>query len=399
MTGSLVNEKLITHQTQPWLRSQLWDLTFIIAPAFVTAIVALIFKNQFENMPNLPLWAWVSFVLLVDVAHVYATLFRTYLDKSAFEKNRTLLMTVPLVCWAVGTLLYSSSGLLFWRVLAYLAVFHFVRQQYGFMMLYARKDSAAGKRFGMMDQLLIYLSTLYPLLFWHTNLPRNFSWFVEGDFVGAVPLIIANMCLAAYVVTGVLYLLKELILLKTTGYFNLPKNLILMGTALSWWVAIVAVNSDMSFTMVNVVSHGIPYMALVWLYHHANIRENCNDRILKSNTLGKPASSQLPDFVSTRDGDAVFAGKTKSVIQFCMAFAPAFVFFLVVLAYLEEGLWAGFVWREHLSIFGPFAMLPAITDKSLLAVLVPLLSLPQSTHYVLDGFIWRVRDRKSVWST
>ncbi|MEO6979448.1 MAG: hypothetical protein ABI113_13750 [Mucilaginibacter sp.] len=35
--------------------------------------------------------------------------------------------------------------------------------------------------------------------------------------------------------------------------------------------------------------------------------------------------------------------------------------------------------------------MPAITKSIVLALVVPLLALPQSTHYVLDGFIWRVK--------
>lgn len=71
------------------------------------------------------------------------------------------------------------------------------------------------------------------------------------------------------------------------------------------------------------------------------------------------------------------------------------VFFslLGILAYLEEGLWDGLVWREHATVFSWFQVLPVVTEQPLLALLVPLLALPQMTHYVLDGFIWRRKDR------
>ena len=81
-----------------------------------------------------------------------------------------------------------------------------------------------------------------------------------------------------------------------------------------------------------------------------------------------------------------------------LSHALLFVVFLVVLAYLEEGFWDGFIWREHLHFFLPFSLLPCVNDSAILAILVPLLALPQSTHYVLDGFIWRVKDKKSVWT-
>lgn len=62
---------------------------------------------------------------------------------------------------------------------------------------------------------------------------------------------------------------------------------------------------------------------------------------------------------------------------------------LGLLAYAEEGLWDGLVWREHASAFGWFQQLPAVENHVWLTLLVPLLALPQATHYVLDGFIWR----------
>ena len=46
---------------------------------------------------------------------------------------------VPVAAYAVGVALYSEGELNFWRVLAIVAVFHFVRQQYGWVALYRRK--------------------------------------------------------------------------------------------------------------------------------------------------------------------------------------------------------------------------------------------------------------------
>jgi hypothetical protein len=66
---------------------------------------------------------------------------------------------------------------------------------------------------------------------------------------------------------------------------------------------------------------------------------------------------------------------------------------LILFAYFEEGLWDGLVWKEHASVFKPFATLPAINSDMLLALIVPLLALPQSTHYVLDGFIWKMKKK------
>ena len=62
-----------------------------------------------------------------------------------------------------------------------------------------------------------------------------------------------------------------------------------------------------------------------------------------------------------------------------------------MLAFIEEGLWDGLVWREHLRVFPGFAWLPQIGTDAVLAMVVPLLAVPQLTHYVIDSIIWRLR--------
>lgn len=380
MTQSVLEQAPARHYSQPWLSSAGWDTALIISPAFVSSLVVIIFADQLVGSSNLPLWAWVVFVLLVDVAHVYSTLFRTYFDANALRQNKGLLVAVPLVCWTVGAVLYSVDGLLFWKALAYLAIFHFIRQQFGFAVLYTRKDPANFLKFRKLDSAMIYISTLYPILYWHTTLPKNFNWFIEGDFIEVIPPLATNIAASLYALIAICYIAKEIVLFKTTGFLNIPKNLVVAGTALSWWIGIVAFNSDMAFTMTNVLAHGIPYMALVWLYQNS------------SSPMRKSAGLSLQKSVER-------SSALSFIRQATIKYVPAFLSTLFVLAYLEEGLWDGFVWREHLAFFAPFAHLPEIVDPAILAILIPLLSLPQSTHYVLDGFIWRVKDKQSVWTT
>ena len=357
---------------QAWLSTPIWDLGWIILPAFASAACALQFRRQMLEIQNVPLWVWVCFILLIDVAHVYATLFRTYLDPQAFNRNKSMLLAAPLIAWTGGSLLYSLNDLYFWRALAYLAVFHFIRQQFGFMVLYSRQEPATVGRFRWLDGAAIYAATVYPILFWHTHL-RNFCWFVPGDFFQSLPLAVSEIGLIAYVAIAVAYVAKE-IWISRQGSFNIPKNLLLVGTALSWWVGIITVNSDMAFTITNVVSHGLPYMALVWLYH------------------GRSGSKK------TALTDAKEASRKINWNRILISNVVLFFAFLALLAYIEEGFWDGLIWREHLNVFAPFMHLPTVNDAALLALLVPFLSLPQSTHYLLDGFIWRVKERNNIWS-
>ncbi|HEY8075164.1 MAG TPA: hypothetical protein VIF62_13665, partial [Labilithrix sp.] len=70
---------------------------------------------------------------------------------------------------------------------------------------------------------------------------------------------------------------------------------------------------------------------------------------------------------------------------------PIYLAALWSIAFAEEWLWDRGVWHDRAWLFGEGWELGAAK-----LVIVPLLALPQLTHYVLDGFIWKrsaFRDR------
>ncbi len=351
---------------QPWLHSAAIDTILILSPPFLALLVA--FSLNSASMDNgIPPWAWLVFIVGIDVAHVWSTLFRTYLDHEAYEERKLLFLLTPLACWLLGLMLYTLSGALFWTALAYLAVFHFARQAYGFLMLYSRSEAQGwGKR---LDQAFIYLATLYPILYWHAHLPRNFHWFIDGDFASGCPEIVATCTGYLYLLVIAAYLAKEAKSSSDNKPLNIPKQLVLLGTAASWYVGIVALNGDFIFTVTNVVAHGIPYIGLVWL-------------------LGRKQSKLSPERYA-------FMGLKFSRV-YSLAFLPVFLGLLFFLGFLEEGLWDALHWREHTALFPFLSWLPKVLDKGTLAWLVPLLALPQATHYVLDGFIWRLHGQTKI---
>ena len=130
-----------------------------------------------------------SAVLLIDVAHVWSTSFRVYFDKEELRRRLGLYLLVPIAGYVVGVALYSEGELTFWRPLATVAVFHFVRQQYGWVALYRRKLNEPTDWTWWIDAAAVYLATVYPLAFWMTNLPRNFEWFIRNDFFSPPDLV------------------------------------------------------------------------------------------------------------------------------------------------------------------------------------------------------------------
>jgi hypothetical protein len=310
---------------------------------------------------ELPEWAWLACVLLIDVAHVYATLFRTYFDSQELRRHPVRYAAAPLVAWAGGVALYSHSPLSFWRVLAYVALFHFIRQQVGWAALYRARAAQRSRLDRILDDSAIYAATLYPVLFWHAELAdRQFAWFVRGDFLdlssgAAAVLPVARV---VWIVALALFVGRQAWLSVTQGRLELGKCVVVASTALVWWLGIVGTNSDFDFTVTNVIVHGVPYMGLLWAYARARRRE-------------------APE----RVGSHIVAGGIA-----------AFGAVLLLLAFAEEMAWDRLVWHDRPWLFGDAG---APLAQHLLAFVVPLLAVPQATHYLLDGLLWRRADTRA----
>lgn len=351
---------------QPWIYSQKVDLLFIIGPAFFVTALVILLQGKIATFNSVPPWLWLVLVVGVDVTHVYSTVFRTYFDREEMQKRQALYLLTPLIAWIAGCLLYSIDSMVFWRVLAYLAVFHFVRQQYGLMMIYGRKENP---HFKLVDKLAIYSATIYPLLYWHLH-ERNFDWFIDGDFFRLEINGLSMLAALIYAAILLIYLGKEILLWRQGYSFNWPRNLMLLGTALSWMVGIVIFDNDIAFTAINVVSHGVPYLALMWIYGRNQAQ------------LQGAKSTFLFPWV---------AGLFRR--QWVMLYLAL----LFAWAYVEENLWDSLLWHEHGTVLYFSEKLSIINSEQTLVWLVPLLAMPQITHYVLDAFIWRMQQSNTNW--
>lgn len=343
---------------QPWLYNSFIEFIFILLPPFICLLLIAVLPQYFSSNASISDFSWIILVLLIDVAHVYSTLYRTYFDKEMLQYDKTILYAIPLVAFLCSVVLYNLSSFWFWRVMAYTAVFHFIRQQYGFMRLYSRKD-AYNKWQILLDKFVIYYATIYPIIYWHCSTNRRFDWFVDGDFLLYKNSIIVFLSTVLYYAMVLCFIANTLYVAVTKNTINIPKTLVIAGTLLSWYFGIVYFNGDMTFTLLNVVSHGIPYMALVWIYSYKKHQS-------------KPT-------YSTTINKKVFA-KYGWLL---------FIAIIFLLAYIEEGLWDGLVWKENKRIFHLFAQPLINPSHQVLSFIVPFLALPQITHYIIDGFIWK----------
>ncbi len=341
-----------------WILGPLGDALIFSGPLVAAfALIGWAYSNGtlYRDMPP---WMFALLVVACDVAHVYATAFRVYLDPVRFKRRPALFVGVPVACFAAGALLYGFGADVFWRVLAYLAVWHFVRQQWGWVA-FTRAKAGEDNRDRRLDQAMIYAVTLYPLVHWHTHMPADFQWFVQGDFV-ALPGMVEKVARAAYlVVVGAFGTNQVLRLWRGLGV-NWAKLHVIGATWIAWYGGIVLIGSDIAFTALNVLSHGVPYLAVVYVVERRHAETN--------------------DVPLAR----WFAPRVAALLLVA----------LVLVGYAEELLWDSLVWRDHPMLFAWVTEGPL--PFALLGLVVPLLAVPQATHYVLDGWLWRRREHTDL---
>lgn len=345
-----------------WIVSARFDLAMIAVP-FTVAVVALSLLAGLGLKE--PLWAYLLCFVAFDVAHVWATAYLTFLDKEAFARRRALyLWSLPVSFFAAFSLHQFSAGA-FWTALSYFAIFHFAKQQYGFIAIYKAKARERDPLDYHLDKLTLWTGALGPVLLWHATPAGQFDWFDgEERFLLRLPeeakLVIAGLMF----LVGAAWLIRQLHVFARGDGVNTGKSLWMIGSWVSWYVGVrLSDHLLVSAAFLNFF-HGLPFLMLVW--HRMRVR-------WADVTTSSEQRRERPPFLArlTRKGRW-----------------PLFYGLLFAVAFVEEALWDGVVWGTYL---------PALTGLSApalsalwLSFWVALLSLPQIVHYFLDGFLWKL---------
>ncbi len=344
---------------RPWLVSPAFDLALVFGPlAFAFAAMAWVPLLGLDR----PLWAYLLFIVSFDVAHVWATGYITYFDREALGRRRALLTALPVACFGASFALHALSPTLFWSALAYVAILHFVRQQVGFVSIYRARGAerdVAGRR---LDKLAVYTGALGPVALWHADPAERFDWFDSGE-VFALRLPEASMPVIELFMAAVAvaWIAREAQRWRA-GHRNVPKVVWVVATWVAWFAGIrIADNFYVAAAFLNLF-HGVPYVALIWL----RVRRN-------------PA----------------LLARGRSFVPWVARGGRWLVFYALLLgiALVEESFWERFVWLDYAPDLLGRAFEPAAGLA--LSFWIAALSLPQVTHYVLDGVLWRMRDPRN----
>src|SRR5438067_2708699 len=156
----------IIEQTRPraislrWIINAREDLIWFVGS--VAASYLLLILYVIGAVPLIPMVA--GWAILIDAPHVFGTFSRTYFDASEW-KTRKRLMLGSLLFFAVGpAMVLLGVGFTFFFIAALWAYYHLVKQHYGFMVLYKKKNGDLAPLDNALDRLLLMFAFNYPFV-------------------------------------------------------------------------------------------------------------------------------------------------------------------------------------------------------------------------------------------
>src|ERR1700682_677204 len=187
-----------------WIISARDDLVwFIGSVASSYALLVLYLTGVLPLIPMVALWA-----ILIDAPHVFGTFSRTYFDRTE-RRNRARLLWGSLLFFVVGPIMvFAGMGLVFFFLAALWAYYHLVKQHYGFMVLYKKKNNDLAPVDNALDRLLLLFAFNYPFVAFiagdpeaMTRVPAPLRFGVNG---------LATILLAGTIILFVAWLLRQM---------------------------------------------------------------------------------------------------------------------------------------------------------------------------------------------
>jgi uncharacterized membrane protein len=143
-----------------WIISARDDAIWFIGSVVSSyALLILYLSGLIPLVPMVAAWA-----ILIDAPHVFGTFSRTYFDRTE-RKNRARLLWGSLLFFAIGpVMVLAGAGSVFFFVAALWAYYHLVKQHYGFMVLYKKKNGDLARVDNALDRLLLLFAFNYPFV-------------------------------------------------------------------------------------------------------------------------------------------------------------------------------------------------------------------------------------------
>ena len=246
-----------------WIISAREDLVWFIGSVASSYLLLVLYVTGV--LPLIPMVA--GWAILIDAPHVFGTFSRTYFDKSEW-KTRKRLMLGSLLFFVIGpVLVLLGAGFTFFFVAALWAYYHLVKQHYGFMVLYKKKNNDLAPVDNALDRWLLMFAFNYPFVQFIASDPIAMSR-VPPILRGGVNAV-AMLMLIGTIGLGIVWLARQVQRGLMREPLNVPKYLLLAAAIPMHWVALFTPMPAKPIALVAILTiyHNLQYHRLIWFHN------------------------------------------------------------------------------------------------------------------------------------
>src|SRR5215211_7176782 len=246
-----------------WIIGARDDLIWFIGS--VASSYALLFLYVSGVLPLLPMVAF--WAILIDAPHVFGTFSRTYFDRTE-RKNRARLLWGSLLFFAIGpAMVLAGAGFVFLFVAALWAYYHLVKQHYGFMVLYKKKNGDLARVDNALDRLLLLFAFNYPFVEFIARDPEamvRVPAALRGGVTGLSKVLLAGTILIFVVWVG-----RQVQRAIAGEPLNVPKYLLLAAAIPMHWIVLLTPMPHKPIAIVAILTiyHNLQYHRLIWFHN------------------------------------------------------------------------------------------------------------------------------------
>jgi hypothetical protein len=246
-----------------WIIGARDDLVWFIGSVLTSYLMLALYVGGV--VPLIPMV--VAWAVLVDAPHVFGTFSRTYFDREERRARRRLLW-LSLLFFAVGPLaVLAGAGFVFFFVAALWAYYHLVKQHYGFMVLYKKKNGDLEVWDNALDRAFLLLAFSYPFVAFVARDAEALAR-VPPVLRGVVGLL-ETVLLAATVAAAVAWFGRQAQRWMKGSPLNVPKYLLFAAAVPMHWVVLLTPmpHKPIAIVAILTVYHNLQYHRLIWFHN------------------------------------------------------------------------------------------------------------------------------------
>ncbi len=218
-----------------WIVGPRYDLTFFIGSCAVTWVFLALYHGlrHFEVVvgPGSVLCTYFIFTAVFDHPHIFQTFSRTHADADEFQRHRWL-HTWGLAAFLVGGVAVAAAGFL-GELIVFAAIFgswHIIRQHWGLLRAYKARNGDRAPLDDAIDGTLFYSGMFGFLLEDYTGIagPTEIFGGLHVRFP-SIPELIGPLVMGVFVITLVVFVWRQLALVRAGRPVNVPKVLFLVA--------------------------------------------------------------------------------------------------------------------------------------------------------------------------